>query len=166
MKIHRCAVQAQQQRSRLDRRRRSDEPFERQRIKTELFLRGDFPQEIEVHSLANRLCRLHQFCGRRRFEPQHHRCDLHPDAAAGGKFKLQVDAGVGQDRTSLVAAVFFEQNVHGSSSREAGDLTSGRAWRLVRALDQVVDDGFGGGPNPKVENDFDASAERGAPTSD
>jgi hypothetical protein len=47
---------------------------------------------------------------------------------------LQVRTGIRQDVTGFVAAIFFEQNVHGGLSQRVGDLTSGRFQGAVAGL--------------------------------
>ena len=100
-------------------------PVERQRIERKFILRGDLPQKTEINRIPHRLGELHQIGRRWGLKTQHHGGRLDPDTTPGRKFNLQIRTGIRQDVTGLVAAVFFEQNVHGGLSQRVGDLTSG-----------------------------------------
>ena len=119
VEIHRRAVQAHQQRRRLDRHWRTAIVFIGHGLKAKLFLGRHFPQKIEVKASGFGFGQRQKFSQRRALELEQHIGGLDFGALAVGGFDLIGSVVLGQHMADFEAAVFFVKNVQVNHFRAA-----------------------------------------------
>ena len=119
VEIHRRAVQAHDERGRLDRYRRTAVVFAGHAVGTELVFGRDLPEEIEIEFCGFRFRQRQKFGKRRALELEQHVGRLDLGALAVGGFDLIGGVVFGHHVADLEAAVFFVKNVQVNHFRVA-----------------------------------------------
>ena len=112
VKIHRCAMQAQQQAGRLQRTRYMAEVFAAERFEREFIRAATLPHEIDINLGGGALRGVHERSQRGLIKTQHHGTRLDLGTLAVRRLDLQRAIVVGQDGADLKATVLFVKYIH------------------------------------------------------